>query len=267
VEAEPGRRWRDRDIRELGLDPVRVRRWFLRAHGLTFHGYARARRVGAALGAIRDGQTILDTGFGHGWESASAFRDAFTRHVGVTPALAGERTPAPTRRLLTPLGPMVAATVDDGLVLLEYADRPMLPTLLEDISRRFGVALVPGEHPLLDRLVDQLEAFFAGSTSGFDIPVRAHGSRFEEACWTWLRTIPPGQTRTYAEGAAAVGRSGAARAVGRALGANPIAIIVPCHRVVGADGRLTGYGGGLWRKRRLLEIEATTAAVGVRGAK
>jgi AraC family transcriptional regulator of adaptative response/methylated-DNA-[protein]-cysteine methyltransferase len=260
VEAKPDRRWRDRDIRELGLDPARVRRWFVREHGITFQGYARARRVGSALGAIRNGRSIIDAGLDHGWDSTSAFRDAFAKHVGVTPGRAHERGAAITTRLLTPLGPMVAAAIDDGIVLLEYADRPMLPTLLDRIGARFGAAPVPGDHSLLERLRGQLGEFFAGRRTVFDIPLAARGSRFEEACWAWLLTIPSGRTRTYGDGAAAVGRPGAARAVGRAIGANPIAIVVPCHRVVGSDGQLTGYGGGVWRKQKLLEIEANAAA-------
>jgi O-6-methylguanine DNA methyltransferase len=98
--------------------------------------------------------------------------------------------------------------------------------------------------------------YFAGRRNRFDLVLRPRGTAFESSVWSWLQTIPPGETRTYAQGAAAVGRPSAVRAIGRANGRNPLAIVVPCHRVIGADGDLTGYGGGLWRKQALLSLEA-----------
>lgn len=157
--------------------------------------------------------------------------------------------------LSTALGPMVAAATDDGICLLEFTERRMLPTQLVIVQRRFG-RLVGGRHAYLDRLVDELDAYFAGVLDTFSVPVIAPGSPFEERVWSALREIPPGETRSYDEIAAALGRPGAARAVGRANGRNRVAILIPCHRVIGADGNLTGYGGGLWRKARLLELEA-----------
>jgi O-6-methylguanine DNA methyltransferase len=101
--------------------------------------------------------------------------------------------------------------------------------------------------------------YFAGRRATFDLTLIPQGTAFEASVWTWLRTIPPGETRTYAQGAAAVGRPAAVRAIGRANGRNPLAIVVPCHRVIGSDGDLTGYGGGLWRKQALLDLEAAHA--------
>jgi AraC family transcriptional regulator of adaptative response/methylated-DNA-[protein]-cysteine methyltransferase len=157
--------------------------------------------------------------------------------------------------LSTPLGLMIAAATDDGICLLEFTERRMLPTQLAIVERRFG-RLVGGRHAYLERLQDELDAYFRGGVSVFSVPLRAPGSAFEERVWSTLREIPPGETRSYDQIARALGRPGAARAVGRANGRNRIAIIIPCHRVIGADGALTGYGGGLWRKQRLLELEA-----------
>lgn len=256
VESDPARRWRDRDIRSLDLDPARVRRWFQREHGLTFQAYTRGRRLGDALGALRDGRAILETGLDHGWESASGFRDAFVRLVGGPPGRSRSRRTVVLTRLLTPLGPMIGAALDDGVALLEFADRRMLPRQLRRLVSRFEATPVPGRHPHLDTLGRELDAFFEGASLAFGVPLAVRGTAFEEACWRWLATIPAGETRTYAEGAAAVGRPSATRAFGRAVGNNPLAIVVPCHRVVGSDGRLTGYGGGIWRKRALLALEA-----------
>ncbi len=157
----------------------------------------------------------------------------------------------------TPLGPMLGAATDAGICLLEFADRRMLPTQLAIIERRLG-RIVPGRHAHLERLADQLDVYFGGRLQHFSVPLSSPGSTFEVAVWEELRAIPVGETRSYDSLAVRLGRPGAARAVGRANGMNRIAIVIPCHRVIGADGSLTGYGGGLWRKHRLLELEAAT---------
>ena len=112
-----------------------------------------------------------------------------------------------------------------------------------------------GAHPVLDRAGEQLREYFAGERQAFDLPLSPQGTEFQRAVWQALCAIPFGATRSYAELAAAVGRPSASRAVGGANGRNPIAIIVPCHRVIGADGTLTGYGGGLPCKEWLLRHE------------
>ena len=101
----------------------------------------------------------------------------------------------------------------------------------------------------------QLDEYFAGNRTAFDVPLTLTGTPFEEASWTYLQSIPPGETRSYAQGAQALGRPTAIRAFARANGANRMAIVIPCHRVIGSDGSLTGYGGGLWRKQALLDLE------------
>jgi AraC family transcriptional regulator of adaptative response/methylated-DNA-[protein]-cysteine methyltransferase len=114
---------------------------------------------------------------------------------------------------------------------------------------------VPGSHPHLSRLREQLEEYFRGERRRFDVPLDLGGTAFQQSVWSRLQGIPFGGTRSYVEVASQVGKRDAVRAVGQANGRNPVAIVVPCHRVVGADGSLSGYGGGLWRKRWLLEHE------------
>ncbi|MCU4185304.1 methylated-DNA--[protein]-cysteine S-methyltransferase [Acidiferrimicrobium sp. IK] len=114
----------------------------------------------------------------------------------------------------------------------------------------------------LEAAIEQLQEYFAGERQEFDLVLRPAGSAFHRQVWTALRAIPYGATESYGELAARIGRPGAARAVGLANGRNPISIIVPCHRVIGADGSLTGYGGGVERKRALLDFERTTSGVG-----
>jgi O-6-methylguanine DNA methyltransferase len=160
----------------------------------------------------------------------------------------------------TPLGPMLAGATDDGVCLAEFTDRPMLPTQLRTLRRRLGRPVVAGRHPNLDRLRAQLDEYFAGTRQAFDLPLVVSGSPFQERTWTVLRGLPAGTTVSYEELAARVGRPRAQRAVGTANGANRIAVVIPCHRVVRKNGETGNYGGGRWRKEWLLAHEAVVDA-------
>lgn len=255
VEADPAHRWTDADLRSLDLDPDRVRRWFQRHHGMTFHAYHRARRLGLALGRLHQGEGLTQAGFGHGYESDSGFREAFGRLFGEPPGRARHRDVAFLARIRTPLGPMVAGATAAGICLLEFADRRMLETQLERVRQRLGCATAPGEHEHLAHLEVELAEYFAGRLRRFSVPLVMAGTPFQTSVWQELARIPYGTTTDYQAIATAIGKPAARRAVGRANGDNRMAILLPCHRVVGRDGTLTGYGGGLWRKRRLLELE------------
>lgn len=260
VDREPSRRWRDEDLRAIGLSPSRVRRWFRQHHGMTFHAYSRARRLGTALGQIQQGETVTRAAFESGYDSLSGFNDAFRRLVGDPPT---RRKGAPlmqVTRIPTPLGPMVAGASDEALFLLEFADRRMLPRQLRTLHRRLGCVFAPGDNAVLARTAEQVDLYFRGETGTPDIPLDAPGTPFQETVWAALREIPYGATASYAELATAIGEPSAVRAVANANGANRIAIAIPCHRIIGSDGKLTGYGGGLWRKRRLLELETSAEA-------
>jgi AraC family transcriptional regulator of adaptative response/methylated-DNA-[protein]-cysteine methyltransferase len=258
VESDPRARITDADLRTQGLDPAAVRRWFKKTHGMTFQAYCRARRLGDAFAALRAGDPIDEVVFDHGWESHSGFRTAFGKLTGAPP---GAAAAAPDGSVVcmawldTPVGPLVAGATDEAVVMLEFPDRRMIEAQLDMLRRRFARPLVPGTTPLLERLHSQLGEYFAGGRRAFDLPLAYPGSPFQQRVWDALLRIPYGETRTYAELARELGAPGAARAVGRANGANRIAIVVPCHRVIAADGGLGGYGGGLWRKLRLLETE------------
>jgi len=258
VEKDPSRRWRDRDLRARGLEPGRVRRWFVTNHRLTFQAYSRARRLAAALGRIRDGGDVTGAAFASGYESLSGFHEAFKNLLGQSPTKAKDAPLLTVTRIPTPLGPMIAAADEGALYLLEFADRRMLETQLGTLRRRLGCAFAPGANGVLARLAAELAEYFAGKRRRFGVPLATPGTAFQESVWDQLARIPTGETVTYGGLARQIGRAAAVRAVAKAVGDNRIAILVPCHRVVGSDGNLTGYGGGLWRKRRLLEIERTT---------
>ena len=254
-DAEPERRWKDQDLRERGLSPERVRRWFQSHHGMTFHAYGRARRLGLALGQIKHGSGVSRAAYRTGYESLSGFNDAFKRFMGEAPTVLTGANVVTVTRVTTPLGPMVAGSIDDALCLLEFADRRMIETQIARLRKRLNCVFVPGETALFVELSDELDHYFRGELKEFSIPLLTPGTDFQRCVWSRLRAIPSGTTRSYAEIAAEIGRPTAVRAVARANGDNRIAILIPCHRVIGSDGKLTGYGGGLWRKRRLLEIE------------
>jgi AraC family transcriptional regulator of adaptative response/methylated-DNA-[protein]-cysteine methyltransferase len=150
---------------------------------------------------------------------------------------------------------MVAGATGDGLCLLEFSDRRMLERQLTILGRRFRLPLVPGSNGHLEQAKAEIGEYFAGRRREFGVPVRVVGSDFQQRVWKALQRVPYGETRSYADIARAVRSPDAIRAVGQANGMNRIAIVIPCHRVVNADGRLGGYGGGLWRKQRLLALE------------
>jgi len=155
---------------------------------------------------------------------------------------------------------MLAVANDQGLCLLEFVDRRGLETQIATLRRRLGCAIFPGENEHLDTIADELSRYFDGEPTRFTVPLVLPGTPFQLKVWHRLRQIPPGETLSYAKLAEVIGRPGAQRAVGRANGDNRIAIVVPCHRVVRSDGTLCGYGGGLWRKKWLLQHERETAS-------
>jgi AraC family transcriptional regulator, regulatory protein of adaptative response / methylated-DNA-[protein]-cysteine methyltransferase len=155
----------------------------------------------------------------------------------------------------TPLGAMIAAANDRGLVLCEYLDRPMLPTQLRRVEAICGGPVPEGRHDYLEQTQRELDEYFAGTRKEFSIPLVLDGTPFQMAVWSQLLRIPFGATTSYDSIAVRLDKPRAARAVGRANGDNRLAIVVPCHRVINADGTMSGYGGGRHRKRWLLRHE------------
>jgi AraC family transcriptional regulator of adaptative response/methylated-DNA-[protein]-cysteine methyltransferase len=255
VDGDPERRIRSADLRAMGLTPERVRRHFQRSYGMTFDAYCRARRLGGALEQLRQGADLDSVAFDAGYESLSGFREAFSRHFGTSPGRGRQGEHIRIAWLRTPLGPMIAGATDEGLCLLEFTDRRMLERQLSILGRRFQLPLAPGHHAHLRQVKDEMACYFRGELQRFSVPLKVVGSEFQRRVWSALLEIPYGETRSYKDLARSVRSPDAVRAVGQANGMNRISIVIPCHRVVNADGRLGGYGGGLWRKQRLLALE------------
>lgn len=262
INADPSIRLRNGDLRARGLQPERVSRWFKKTHGITFHAYQRMLRINQAFGQIRYGETVTDTAFNNGYKSLSGFGESFKKATGFAPAESSKQKIISVTRLLTPLGPMMAGATDSGICLLEFTDRRMLETQLARLKKYLKAEIVPGEHPLFKTLDAQLKEYFERKRRDFELPLDLSGTTFQQQVWGELLRIPFGTTRSYREQAMNIGNPKAVRAVAKANGDNRISIIIPCHRVIGSDGELTGYGGGLWRKKWLLEHEMEIGKLG-----
>jgi AraC family transcriptional regulator of adaptative response/methylated-DNA-[protein]-cysteine methyltransferase len=255
IEREPSVRIQESDLASRGIDPATVRRYFQRHYGMTFHAYARARRLVGALHGIREGLPLDSAVFKSGFSSHSGFRDAFVRVFGSTPRKSRGRECVHLAWLQSPLGPLLAGATDEGVCLLEFSDRRMLETQLAVVAKLVGSPAVPGMNAPLRQLASELGDYFSGRLRTFSVPLVYPGTSFQKRVWDKLRGIPYGETWSYEELARAVGLPGGQRPVGRANGQNRIAIVIPCHRVVRKDGHLGGYGGGLRRKQYLVDLE------------
>ncbi|MFC3100907.1 methylated-DNA--[protein]-cysteine S-methyltransferase [Altererythrobacter lauratis] len=240
--------------RATGLSPFQVQRLFLRVTGLSPAAFARALREERAVHALAQGGRITDAIYDAGFESAGRFYAAMRQRLGMTPSAwqrggAGVRIGWAVEQ--TTLGPMLLAVSDKGICRLSFHESG------DDLPRHFPQAdLAQGAVPaaLMDNVVARVENPSIGANG---LAIDTGGTPFQQRVWAQLRAIPPGETRSYAEIAVAIGQPGAARAVGGANGANPVAVLIPCHRVIAADGALGGYAWGeaikrelLWRERK-----------------
>ena len=167
----------------------------------------------------------------------------------------GEREMIKTIKIETPIGEMIAGATEEGLCLLEFHDRRILPKEYKDLKKLLDTTIEEGENKHLKSIRKQLREYFDGKRKEFTIPLVTPGSPFQQAVWKELLNIPFGGRRSYQEQANAINSPDSVRAVANANGLNRIAIVIPCHRVIGSDGRLTGYGGGIKRKKWLLDHE------------
>ena len=250
------------ELRSLGLTPERVRRWFREHYGMTFVEWCRGRRLANAFRQIQSGTPLDDVVFTNQYESHSGFREAFSKVFGVPPGQRQTSGFVATQILETPLGALLVGAVSEGVCLVEYADRRMLEHNYATIRKQFGYPVLPVTNSHIERLRDELARYFAAKLTEFTVPLVLRGTPFQEQVWSELQRIPYGKTISYDEQARCINKPTAVRAVARANGMNRINILIPCHRVIGKNGQLTGYGGGLWRKRLLLELERTGRGIG-----
>lgn len=253
--GQPDRNLNARELRQLGLQPERVRRWFQTHFGMSFAEWNRDQRLARALAQIHAGKSLAAVVFDHGYESFSGFRSAFLRVFGQTPKQARAGDHLCVVLLSTPLGPMLAAATATALCQLEFADVRTLRQSRLDLQRRFKLPVVSVENGVLQQTRRELDEYFAGKRKTFTVPIAWKGSPFQARVWRELQNLPYGKTTSYTEVARRIGAPQSVRAVARANGTNRLYLLVPCHRVVAKNGALSGYGGGVWRKRMLLNLE------------
>jgi AraC family transcriptional regulator of adaptative response/methylated-DNA-[protein]-cysteine methyltransferase len=255
VEANPERKWKDRDFDELAIHPNTARRQFKQQFGMTFIEYSRARRLGIAFKHIRNGEAIIEAQLEGGFESGNGFRDAFSKIMGEVPSKSKQLTVLYSSWLETPLGSMLAICDEEKLYLLEFVNRRGLENEITRLRKRMNVAILPERKNVIDRLEKELLEYFDGKRTKFTIPLYMLGSDFQKNVWKELKQIPVGQTLSYKELAIKLGKPTAFRAVANANGANQLSILIPCHRIINTNGELGGYGGGVARKEWLLNHE------------
>jgi len=259
LNSNPSLKFKDWDLTQRGIEPDKIRRWFLKNHGITFHAYQRMFRINSAFNKIQNGESVTSVAFDAGYESLSGFNDSFKSIFGVSPSNSKEKKVINITRLETPLGTMYACAVEQGICLLEFTDRKMLETELKSLAKQLNASIIQGANRHFGLLHDQLAEYFEGKRKEFTVTLFTPGSEFQQTVWKELQNIPYGSTRSYKQQALALKRPEAIRAVANANGMNRISILIPCHRVIGEDGNLTGYGGGIWRKKWLLDFEKQTA--------
>ncbi len=256
---DPSLKYKDYDLKKKGIDPSQIRRWFLKNHGITFQAYQRMFRINSAFKKLQNGETIINTAYDSGFESLSGFLDSFKTIFGVSPKKGKQQKIIDFTRIETPLGTMVSCAVEEGICLLEFSDRKMLETELKSLAKTLNAIIIQGHNKHFIELEKQLKEYFDGVRTNFSVSLFTPGSEFQNTVWKALQAIPYGQTKTYKEQGIAIDKPDSVRAVANANGMNRISILIPCHRVIGSDGQLTGYGGGLWRKKYLLEFEKKIA--------
>ncbi|WP_212002975.1 bifunctional transcriptional activator/DNA repair enzyme AdaA [Chitinophaga sp. HK235] len=255
LSADPGTKYKDADLIRRGIEPHQIRRWFIKNHGITFHAYQRMFRINSAFKKIQQGESVTEAAYDAGFESLSGFGDSFKNIFGVSPKKSRTQRVIDLKRLETPLGTMYACAVEEGICLLEFTDRKMLETEFRYLSRTLNATIVQGDNPHFETLESQLKNYFEGQRKTFTVPLFTPGSVFQQSVWKALQQVSYGTTQTYKTQATTLGNPDAVRAVANANGMNKISILIPCHRIIGTNGNLTGYGGGIWRKQWLLDFE------------
>ncbi|MGQ9021315.1 MULTISPECIES: bifunctional transcriptional activator/DNA repair enzyme AdaA [unclassified Bacillus (in: firmicutes)] len=254
VETHPEKRWKEEDFHQLGIHSATARRKFKEIYGMTFVQYARSRRMGLAFKEILNGKKVIDQQVALGYESSSAFNDAFTKIMGNPPKKTQTKI-LHANFISTPIGRMISVTDATHVYLLEFVDRRGLEKEIENMRKKHQARILVGETNVHQQLAKELTLYFEKKLTQFSVPLSLHGTPFQMKVWDLLTRIPSGKTSSYRELAVMLGDPHLVRAVGNANGANQLAIIIPCHRVIQTSGELGGYGGGIERKKYLLQLE------------
>lgn len=243
----------------VGVSPSHLQRSFKRATGLSPKRYAIARREARLKQELREGKRVTSALYDAGYGSSPALYGGSSGGLGMTPRSyqqGGRGVQIVFGLFDSPLGRMLIAAVADGIVALRFGDDEELEA---ELKREFPEASLGRDESRLEAQRRSVVRYLTGAARTLDLPLRPGATEFQARVWQALRSIPYGETRSYSEVAEMIGQPSAARAVARACASNPVALVVPCHRVVRAGGALGGYRWGIERKRALLAQEQTAA--------
>jgi AraC family transcriptional regulator of adaptative response/methylated-DNA-[protein]-cysteine methyltransferase len=257
IEATPGYKLTPEDWHLLGIAPEQARSWFKQHFGMSLTEYGKARRAAEAFGPPDAGECDPALSSVPESDDLALWKNVFARGLPEKLRRWSQQEDIALLPIHTPIGLMLAGAVAQGICLLEYASRLIPEQSLAIMQQRIKPEVWPVDHPHLATLRSELSLYFSGQLQAFSVPVTPVGTEFQQAVWAELQQIPHGETIAYDTLARRLGQPTALRAVAGANGQNRISIVIPCHRVIGKDGRLTGYGGGLWRKRLLIALEQT----------
>ncbi|WP_299258061.1 bifunctional transcriptional activator/DNA repair enzyme AdaA [uncultured Aquimarina sp.] len=255
IKQHPKEKITDDQLRKLAISPEVVRRWFKKNYGMTFQSYQRMYRINNAFQELKKGKNATHTAFDSGYESLSGFGYTFKKVIGNSPLKSIHKNVILISRLTTPLGPMFVCATKKGICLLEFVDRRMLETEFTDLQKRLEAQIIAGENEHIKQAKKEITEYFNGKRKIFDVAIESPGTEFQKRVWHSLKEIEYGKVTTYKQQAEKINNPKAVRAVAAANGCNRISIIIPCHRVIGKDGSMTGYSGGVERKKWLLTHE------------
>ncbi|HEX3007022.1 MAG TPA: Ada metal-binding domain-containing protein, partial [Bacteroidales bacterium] len=204
LKERPDRKIKDYYLLEAGIQPEKIRRWFKQHYGITFQAYQRMIRINTAFREMQNGEKVTSSAFGSGYDSLSGFGYTFKKITGNAPERSKNMDLILMTRFTTPLGPMYACSTSKGICLLEFTDRRMLETEFEELQRRLKTKIIVGENEHLIQVKQQLDEYFKGERTSFDVQLDAPGSGFQKTVWAGLLKIPYGKTVSYQQQALAL---------------------------------------------------------------
>lgn len=245
----------DVDLIRMKYNPRSVRKWFIDTYAMSFHKFQSSTRMHYAQSKIIQGENIVQSAYTVGYNSVSGFGYMFKKLTKKSPKDAKSSDLLVYSIILTPLGDMLAVATNKGICTLAFIDNTPVEAHLKELSVFIGCTPLTGENIYIQQLQEELAAYFAKKRIVFQTPLDLYGTAFQKKVWQTLATIPYGTTISYKEESERMDMPSAFRAVANANGKNRIAIVLPCHRVIGSNGKLHGYSSGVWRKQWLLNHE------------
>ncbi len=255
LQQNPHKKISDEQLKLKGIEPHTIRRWFKKNYNITFHSFQRMLRINYAFTTIKNGNSITHAAFESGYESLSGFNECYRSLFGESASKSKNRTVINVLRFSSPIGSLIACATVKGVCFLGFIGQKRLEKQFNEIQKQFNAIILPGKNEHLTDVKKEINEYFERKRKNFTVTLDIFGTDFRKEVWNELLNIPYGKTISYKEQAIAINNRKAVRAVAAANGANKISIIIPCHRVIGSNGSLTGYASGLHKKKWLLNFE------------